>query len=105
MSKEEEAIKELGLSLKMDDEEELNILLSDNIFMPKMYSFTEVRKFCKAAYTRALDDNRILHGDDAQKFLEQVYNPMPMSDRQKKFLDECTDLFESSINKREDKHK
>lgn len=94
-------VKEKNLKNEWGTEEELNILLGDSVLMPKMYSFEEVRKLVKAAYERALDDNNILHGEEAEKFLEQVYNPPPMTDKQKKFLEECTNLFESRMEKKE----
>ena len=96
---EKEDIKvENNKGIPMNDDEELNMLLSDRILMPKLYSFEEVRKFVQLAYKRALDDNNILHGEAAKKFIEMVENPPPMSDRQKKFLKECTDLFENTKN-------
>lgn len=59
--------------------------------------------FERKGYIKALDDNNILHGEAARKFIEQVENPPPMSKKQKKFLEECLDLADKTEMKNEKK--
>lgn len=55
-----------------------------------VYSYDEVKKMVDIAYELALDENDIIHGDRAKEFIDEVFNPKPLSEKQKKFLDDCT---------------
>ena len=47
-------------------------------------------------YNDCLDNHNIVHGEDAEKLIEQVNNPKSISKEQKKFLKECDDVFKST---------
>lgn len=61
-----------------------------------VYSYEEVKRMVEIAYEIALDEHHILHGESAKEFLEEITNPKPMSEKQKKFLDECTEALKKS---------
>lgn len=56
----------------------------------------EYEKGFKAGYNKCLDDHDILYGKDAERLLDEVYNPKPMTKKQKKFLDDCIKVYEST---------
>jgi hypothetical protein len=51
-------------------------------------------KIYKRGYEQALDDNHILHGEDARRFLDEVEHPKKPTKKQQKFIDECCAIFE-----------
>lgn len=49
----------------------------------------EYKRGFEDGYHKCMHDFRIVHGEDAQRLIDQVENPKPMSKEQKKFLEEC----------------
>jgi len=74
---------------KMNTQTELDLLLDDRILMPKIYNHGEVQKLVKAAYERALDDHKVLHGERAEKLLQEIMNPEPITEGQKEMIKLC----------------
>lgn len=54
------------------------------------------RNMFDIGYERCMDEHHILYGDDAKRLIDQVMNPKPISEKQKKFIEECLDIAEKT---------
>lgn len=53
----------------------------------------------KTGYYQALDEHHILYGKDAERFINRMENPKPLSKKQQKFLEECHAIIKQTYHK------